>query len=345
MGNSESNAEVGGKYVGGWLGLVGGSIISVAFPPFAPAALAIGATTYTYGTTSMIRTFTESAKKEGTSKDFIGGMADTIFLGGNLKAGINYKDNDPTPNIHVCGKNINPIEMREQKETNEKINKVIQEENRKQDVEKFNNYMKEYIKLVNIYPKELKVDNINTKNFNSNKFTAFKFLPYSITPKNIFSNFESELKYYNDDPEIDRIYVIRRKLDTLPIYFGWSAHSGLLLKTKNGRWFICEYGCEKDKNKVSLYEVKDIKNNTDKFTTIDGRKWDKQICGNSLDKKVSITSVKKIMENKTIRNKYSILFWNCHMAQEMTREELGIKVDNKYLNEKYREEWNMMLFN
>lgn len=136
----------------------------------------------------------------------------------------------------------------------------------------------------------------------------------------------------NDDPFVDRFYVIRRKLDTLPVFLGWMAHSGLLLKTRDGRWFVCEYGTEADKNRVSLHEVRLPANGScsNKFEH-EGRTWDKQICGERPKSDVSIQFVKSTMENQVHRHTYSILFWNCHMAQEGTRRSLGLAVDNAYL--------------
>jgi hypothetical protein len=120
------------------------------------------------------------------------------------------------------------------------------------------------------------------------------------------------------------------------------AHSGLLLKTKDGRYFICEYGVENDKNKTSIYEVNIKESNCDKFYA-NGKKWNKQICGTNLEKQASIQSIKETMENASQKHSYSMLFWNCHMMQETTREKLGLKVENKYLEEKYREEWNLLV--
>ena len=133
-----------------------------------------------------------------------------------------------------------------------------------------------------------------------------------------------------------------RKLDTFPFYFGWMAHSGLLLKTTNGRWFICEYGTENNKNKVSLYEVPNaIKESSCDTFQYQGRKWNKQICGQSI--KASIQSVKETMENKVCKHSYWMLFWNCHMAQEGVREEFGLKVDKKYMDKQFEEEYRFSL--
>lgn len=351
MGNSNSNEEAKGKAAGGFLGLIAGMVVSVVCPPLAPVAIPAGFAAHTYGIATMVKYDNKppEQKRDGTTGDFIGGIADTIFLGGNLKVGSDYKDNDSTPNYHVCGTNINPIEVREQKETKENMNKIIRLENKKQEAKQLNNFIEqnkkyhnEYLKIINTYPKDSPVDNIKTISFNKNKFMTYKFICHNVIPKDIITQFESELKYYNDNPLVDRIYVARRKLDTLPVYFGWAAHSALLMKTKDGRWFVCEYGCENDKNKVSLYEVKNVE--YEYFTTNDGRKYNKQICGSNMEKKVSIDSVKELMENKMKKHSYWMLFWNCHMAQEMTREELGLKVNDKYLDEKYREEWQSTLF-
>ena len=44
------------------------------------------------------------------------------------------------------------------------------------------------------------------------------------------------------------------------------------------------------------------------------------------------------MENTMCKHDYWMLFWNCHIAQETTREKLGLKVDKKYMDKQFEEE-------
>jgi len=238
------------------------------------------------------------------------------------------------------------------------INREIEYEREKRSWKSYKEYsdiasqinMKNYINSLkeHLYdtfkPDYKKDDKINMFRFVSHKETKPEFIKKIEEMTNINEFFRTYK--YNLDKEslVDRIYVIRRKLDILPVYFGWAAHSGLLMKTKGGKYYICEYGVEKDPNKVSLYEIKGItEKHSDTFEIMDGRKWNKQICGSSPTSEISIYNVKETMENKVNKHNYWLLFWNCHMAQEMTRKELGLKVDNPYLNRKYVDEMDFML--
>ncbi len=198
--------------------------------------------------------------------------------------------------------------------------------------------LKFYIKEKSDHLKNI-ISFIKTKKVNR----VYQFVSHIQTEQKLFDKLQSQLRLYNDDPEVERIYVIRRKLDDLPVYFGWFSHSGLLLKTSNGRWFICEYGTETNKNKICLYETTNIEDTTCCTFTDKQSKWNKQICGSQLKVKVSINSIKKTMENKTYKHNYHMLFWNCHIAQEATRESLGLQVDKKYMDKKFEEEYKYYL--
>lgn len=219
--------------------------------------------------------------------------------------------------------------------TQQEEKKNFEKEVKKEEVKQLNDFMSQYNKdLIDYFN--------NVSHFITKKTIkkTFKFVSHQINDIKAFDKIQ--FRVYNDNPQVERVYVIRRKLDTLPFYFGWMAHSGLLLKTTNGRWFICEYGTENYKNKVSLYEVP----NTIKETWCDtfqyqGIKWNKQIYGTSI--KASIQSVKETMENKVSKHSYWMLFWNCHMAQEGVREEYGLKVDKKYMDKQFEEEYRFSL--
>ena len=233
-----------------------------------------------------------------------------------------------------AGNQKEAVEYYTQKEEKKHYEKEVQKEIKAEFSDKLNSYMKEQNNYWNNVTSFIK-----TKNFNR----VYTFNHSKISEKDAFKEIENHVRLYNDDPQVERVYVIRRKLDDLPVYLGWFSHSGLLLKTTNGRWFICEYGTETNKNKVCLYETTNIKDTTCSTFTDKKRKWNKQICGSELSKKISVNSIKETMEDKTCKHSYWMLFWNCHMAQEATRESLGLKVDKKYMDEKFEEEYQYSL--
>jgi hypothetical protein len=226
-----------------------------------------------------------------------------------------------------------------QKNEKERYEKEVKKDMKKEEADKMNSFIKQHSnELISFYQFSSK------KIANDTRLKMYSFKPYKNIDKKTFTEIQTQFTCKKDEPKINRIYVIRRKLDTLPLYFGWMAHSGILMNTKDGRWFICEYGVENDKNKVSLYEVsKSIKSSSADSFEFNGRKWNKQICGEDVSVDASISTIKETMENKMKRHSYWMLFWNCHMAQEGTRESLGLKVENKYLDKKYREELNFVL--
>ena len=79
--------------------------------------------------------------------------------------------------------------------------------------------------------------------------TAFIRLTIVNGRKRCFKKIENQLRLYNDNPEVKRVYVIR-KLDDLPVYLGWFAHSGLLQKLlMDGGLFV---NMRANKNQVCL---------------------------------------------------------------------------------------------
>jgi hypothetical protein len=272
----------------------------------------------------------------------LGGMA--AGLGAEVSIGVeaagvglglgatNAGDGKPKPYI---GNQQEAVKYYTQQEEKKNFEKKVQKEVKKEEVKLLNDYMRQYDREFIDYFN-------NVSHFYTTKTIkkTFKFVSSKINDTKAFDKIE--FRVYNDNPQVERVYVIRRKLDALPFYFGWMAHSGLLLKTTNGRWFICEYGTENYKNKVSLYEVPNaIKESSCDTFQYQGRKWNKQICGSSI--KASIQSVKETMENKVSKHSYWMLFWNCHMAQEGVREELGLKVDKKYMDKQFEEEYRFSL--
>jgi hypothetical protein len=260
-----------------------------------------------------------------------------------IGAGATYSDD---------GRGIQPFtgipeqasEIRQEQVDNEIIEKNKKEYQKNSEKEKLNSSIKYYSPEYETRFKKFKDTNISVFK-NSAKITTYEFkVCGGNNVQEMINKFGSILYWKNNDPEVSRIYVIRRKLDTIPIYLGWLAHSGLLLKTKDERYFVCEYGTEKDKNTVSLYEIKATSELSSGCSSFEhnGRKWQKQICGSDLPQKASISSIQKTMESKVTQHNYSMLFWNCHMAQEATRKELGLKVSNEYLDKKYYEEYELI---
>lgn len=141
MGLSESKAETGGKYIGGWLGAIGGLVVGSVCPPLAPVAFSYAAVSYCYGSVSYVRGFLTNGLPEGETKDFISGSADAVFIGGKLKAGVDFKDDDNRPHLHLCDKNVNPVEIRQKQEEKVKMEKHLIIESKKQDAIKLNRYI------------------------------------------------------------------------------------------------------------------------------------------------------------------------------------------------------------
>ena len=54
--------------------------------------------------------------------------------------------------------------------------------------------------------------------------------------------------------------------------------------------------------------------------------WTRQKSGVTLEASMSVSEVKKVMEEVTVSRPYHVTKFNCHMAQENTRRRLGLKV-------------------
>jgi hypothetical protein len=340
MGNNYSNDELNGRMAGNFLTMLGFGIVAVICPPAAPLCVggAIASNTYT-----IIDAATSKRDKDDKPGDFASGCLSRIFLDGKLQAGGSYREGDKMPQPHITTIGHDVIKEREQREDKIKIQQIEINMIKKEDQNKINTQIKNSNFKVDYFDVWKSYINNNTTKFSkSNEIKTYNFIEYNINEKNDVKSFTKDMICKKDDPVVERIYVIRRKLDDLPVFLGWMAHSGLLLKTKDGRWFICEYGVEVNQNEVSLYEVKNIDRTSNNFTH-NKRKWKKQICGSNIEKEISISSVKDTMKTFTGKHSYSKILWNCHMAQENTREKLGLKVDNKYLNSEYEKEWHMTL--
>ena len=138
----------------------------------------------------------------------------------------------------------------------------------------------------------------------------------------------------NSINQVEKLYVIETKLSYIP-KIGKLCHSALLLETKEGDFYILEFGIGL-KHVIYCYKIPQQKSNSnliivpsyDKKLTV---KWDKQKTGISLQTCQTIESIHNVMKNIVAkRKKYNLLNWNCHMAQENTRRSLGLKVNNPY---------------
>ena len=127
MGNAQSEEEATGSVLGGFLGLLGGLVVSVICPPLAPVAIPAGFGAHGYGIATNVRFDNKpyEEKKQGTTSDFVGGMVGGATCGGLFQVGANYKDGDSRPHLHYCPRDANPIAVREEREIKEKTEKII----------------------------------------------------------------------------------------------------------------------------------------------------------------------------------------------------------------------------
>lgn len=258
-------------------------------------------------------------------------------------AGATYSNDGKGVQVHI-GNPDNFLRQREyfvNKEIQEKNNvlqqKELQEQKLNESIKTFiidYNYCFDQFKrkqdLYFYYPK------IKVFEFNNKKYLC-KSAKYA---NNLYCQID-EYICTNNDVKVDRIHVIRRNLGSMPFNVGWLAHSGLLLQTTKGEYYICEYGVEKNKNEVSCYKIdaKDVDILDKPNFTHKGKTWKKQLCGHSVSSgNITVGKVHNTMMDIAWQQKYSMLFWNCHMAQEKTREELGLEVNAKYLNKELADE-------
>ena len=130
--------------------------------------------------------------------------------------------------------------------------------------------------------------------------------------------------------KVKHIFKITRKLTKIKFKFNIISHSGLLLQTTNNNFFILEYGSGSTYMKNYIYLYKISKDNIINNKIINNNYIWKVYKGNKLKKKYTIFEIYNIMKNKMKKHKYNLYYWNCHIAQEKTRKELGIKV-NSYI--------------
>lgn len=150
MGNAQSEEEAKGTGLGGFLGLLGGIVVSIVCPPAAAIAIPAGFGAHAYGMATQVKYDNkppEERTNKGTTGDFVGGIIQGTTFGGLFQVGVNYKDNDTRPNLHYCPTDSNPVALREQKESKELYEKQMKEEQSKQDKENLNKYMEDTFKV------------------------------------------------------------------------------------------------------------------------------------------------------------------------------------------------------
>ena len=126
-----------------------------------------------------------------------------------------------------------------------------------------------------------------------------------------------------------QVSVIRRRLNFTGSHGngrGFFSHTGLLLTTKEKKQYILEYGVPTEI--VRLYKIDDSIKYIKTFE-IEGNNW--TILTNEIPIKMRTpTEWKDKMTDIAMEKQYSVIKWNCHMAQENTRTAMGICVNDPY---------------
>ena len=118
--------------------------------------------------------------------------------------------------------------------------------------------------------------------------------------------------------KIINISVIKRGLNGVGFSPAHFSHSALLVETETHKKYILEYGVGENKDVVLHDKIDEFQwKNTDEIHKINKHN-------------ISVEELKQIMIKITSDKKYNILDWNCHMAQQKTRQSIGINVVNPY---------------
>lgn len=150
MGNAQSDDEAKGTALDGFLGLLGGLVVSVVCPPATAIAIPVSFAAHGYGMATQVKYDNkppEERTNKGTTSDFVDGIIQGTTFGGLFQAGVNYKDNDTRPHLHYCPTGSNPVALPEQKESKELYEKQMKEEQAKQDKKILNKYMEDTFKV------------------------------------------------------------------------------------------------------------------------------------------------------------------------------------------------------
>jgi hypothetical protein len=123
-------------------------------------------------------------------------------------------------------------------------------------------------------------------------------------------------KHLPVDPVVN-VKVARRALSALPMMSGAVAHSALIVETRSGGKQLIEYMGD-----GQVY-VSDAPNS-------DQKEWTIQKVGETIPELYSVEDVRDIMKMHTESKQYNIYSHNCHLAQQRTRQTLGLEIKNSY---------------
>jgi hypothetical protein len=122
---------------------------------------------------------------------------------------------------------------------------------------------------------------------------------------------------FPDSEHVKVVKVARKPLSFLPVAVGAIAHSGLVLETNTGRTFLLDYN--RDTN-VQLKEVS--------YSELSD--WKIQEKGEILDQALTAEQIKEVMVGQTSSRSYNVHEHNCHLAQQRTRQALGLHISQPY---------------
>jgi hypothetical protein len=147
--------------------------------------------------------------------------------------------------------------------------------------------------------------------------------------------FMSEVSFaqLTENTAVDRAFVVRRALDSGLPRIRQLAHSGLLLHTTDGQFFLLEY-MDDGKAYLTGVEIKTLETKADhKIVRMPGRTtggtsdflWTCQLNGKPLvGKEYTPKDIQRMM-NELMNGRYDILNQeHCHAAQELVRKRLQI---------------------
>ncbi|KAK5659582.1 hypothetical protein OQA88_784 [Cercophora sp. LCS_1] len=163
------------------------------------------------------------------------------------------------------------------------------------------------------------------------------FFPTENAPRHILGFGMVTVLKESQDPEVARVYVIRRPLDVpftptrrTDAPRNVAVHSGLLLVDNNGKATIAERMAEPEGAVFRNVDFKVTRTNKDQkyevVVTSDGKEWTKQLRGEAVPGTVTKNQVKNILNEVVSAAEYRVGGPNCHRAQEEVRRRLGLTV-------------------
>lgn len=179
--------------------------------------------------------------------------------------------------------------------------------------------------------------NVNSPLFRTLIVTLFAALVsgnFLVTPA-FGQNTDREELAFDENDQAVHLFVVRRALD-IPVVprVRYAAHSALLLKTSNDRYYLLEYMADA---KVHLNRVEvEVKQEKDDHVVISmqGRadngmktfEWTRQLKGSKIEQQFTVGQLRDKMR-ELMPNGYAELKEDCHTAQERLRQAIGHKVD------------------